>query len=84
MGTRLHVGNISAAVLENDLKETFGQFGLVESVEIACDPVSGGRSGFATVTMSLDTDATAAIARLNFSQYAERTICVSRSRSESV
>jgi len=81
MSTRLHVGNISSAVLEDDLVAKFSQFGLVESVEIASDPVTGMCRGFAIVAMSNDQDATAAIARLNFSQYAGRTIGVSRSRT---
>ena len=41
MSTKLHVGNISSAVLEDDLKAIFGQFGSVETVEIARDPVTG-------------------------------------------
>ena len=81
MSTKLHVGNISAVVLENDLKAIFGRFGAVETVEIARDPVTGMHKGFAVVAMSSDEDASAAIARLNFTQYAGRTIGVSRSRA---
>ena len=83
MSTKLHVGNISSAVLEDDLKVIFGQFGSVEAVEIARDPVTGINRGFAIVAMSRDEDASAAIARLNFTQYAGRTIGVSRSRAVS-
>lgn len=81
MSTKLHVGNISAVVLEDDLKAIFGQFGPVETVEIARDPVKGTSKGFAIVAMLKDEDASAAIARLNFTQYAGRTIGVSRSRA---
>ena len=81
MSTKLHVGNISSAVLEDDLKVIFSQFGSVEAVEIARDPVTGLNRGFAIVAMSRDEDASAAIARLNFTQYAGRTIGVSRSRA---
>ena len=81
MSTKLHVGNISSAVLEDDLKVIFSQFGSVEAVEIARDPVTGINRGFAIVAMSRDEDASAAIARLNFTQYAGRTIGVSRSRA---
>jgi RNA recognition motif-containing protein len=80
MSTKLHVGNISSVVLEDDLNATFSQFGLVDTVEIARDPITRKSKGFAIVAMSKDEDATAAIARLNFSQYAGRTIGVSRSR----
>lgn len=80
MSTILHVGNIPSIVLEDDLKATFGQFGRVESVEIAKDPVTGLSRRFALVAMSRDEDANTAIGRLNFTQYAGRTIGVSRSR----
>ena len=81
MSTKLHVGNIAAVVLEDDLKAIFSQFGAVETVEIARDPVTGMHKGFAVVAMSSDEGASAAIARLNFTQYAGRTIGVSRSRA---
>ena len=80
MSTKLHVGNISSAVAENDLKATFGQFGPVDAVKIARDSVTGLNKGFAIVAMSRDADAETAIGRLNFTQYAGRTIGVSRSR----
>lgn len=83
MSTKLHVGNISSAVLEDDLKVVFCQFGSVEAVEIARDPVTGINRGFAIVAMSRDEDTSAAIARLNFTQYAGRTIGVCRSRAVS-
>lgn len=81
MSTKLHVGNISSVVLEDDLNVMFSQFGSVEAIEIARDPVTGINRGFAIVAMSRDEDASAAIARLNFTQYAGRTIGVSRSRT---
>lgn len=81
MSTILHVGNISAVVLADDLKATFAQFGRVESVEIAKDPVTGLSRHFALIAMSRDEDADAAIGRMNFTQYAGRTIGVSRSRT---
>lgn len=80
MSTKLHVGNISASVLEDDLKAVFGRFGAVTSVEIARNAASGLSKGFATVVMSRDEDALSAIGGLNFSQYAGRTIAVSRSK----
>ena len=80
MSTKLHVGNISSTVLEDDLKATFGKFGPVDTVEIARDSSTGMSKGFAIVAMVRDQDAVTAIGRLNFTQYAGRTIGVSRSR----
>jgi len=79
MSTKLHVGNISSTVLEDDLKATFGRFGPVDTVEIARDSSTGMSKGFAIVAMVRDQDAATAIGRLNFTQYAGRTIGVSRS-----
>lgn len=79
MSTKLHVGNISSAVAESDLKATFSQFGHVDAVEIAKDSVTGLKKGFAIVAMSREEDAVTAIGRLNFSQYEGRIIGVSRS-----
>jgi len=84
MSTKLHVGNISSVVLEDDLRATFSRFGSVETVEIARDSVTGRGRGFAIVAMSTDQDASAAIGGLNFTQYAGRTIGVSRSRAVSL
>ena len=80
MSTKLHVGNIPSTVMEDDLQATFSKFGPVNTVEIARDAATGLRTGSATVAMARDQDAVDAIGRLNFTQYAGRTISVSRSR----
>ena len=80
MSTKLHVGNISSTVLEEDLQATFARFGPVVNVKIARNAGTGLSRGFATVAMARDEDAATAIERLNFTQYAGRTIGVSRSR----
>jgi len=80
MSTKLHVGNIPSTVLEDDLQATFAKFGPVDNVEIARDSGTGLSKGFAVVAMARDVDAATAVGSLNFSQYADRTIGVSRSR----
>jgi RNA-binding protein 39 len=80
MSTKLHVGNIPSTVLEDDLQAMFARFGPVDNVEIARDLGTGLSKGFAVVAMARDEDASTAIGRLNFTQYAGRTIGVSRSR----
>jgi RNA recognition motif-containing protein len=80
MSTKLHVGNIASTVLEDDLQATFAKFGPVDTVEIARDSGTGLSRGFAIVAMAREQDAVTAIGRLNFTQYAGRTIGVSRSR----
>ena len=80
MSTKLHVGNIPSSVLEDDLQAMFAKFGPVDTVEIARDSGTGLSRGFAIVAMAREQDAVTAIGRLNFTQYAGRTIGVSRSR----
>ena len=80
MSTKLHVGNIASTVEANDLRAKFLQYGPVETVEIAKYADSGLRKGFAIVAMAYDQDADTAIKSLNFTQYAGRTIGVSRAR----
>lgn len=80
MSTKLHVGNIPSTIEEHHLRATFGRFGLVETVEIAMDPGTGQRKGFAIVAMCEAAAADAAIRRLNFSQFEGRTIGVSKAR----
>ena len=81
MSTKLHVGNIPSTMAEQELRTIFGRYGAVETVEIALDSVTGRNRGFATVAMTKATDAECAIRGLNFSQYAGRTIGVSKSRA---
>jgi len=80
MSTRLHVGNIPKTVEEHELRATFSRFGPVETVAIAKDSITGRHKGFATVVMSRMSDADSAIRGMNFSQYAGRTIGVSKAR----
>jgi RNA recognition motif-containing protein len=80
MSTKLHVGNIPSTVLEDDLRATFAKFGPVDNVEIARDSGTGLSKGFAIVAMAREQDAVTAIGRMNFTQYAGRTIGVSQSR----
>jgi len=80
MSTRLHVGNIPSATAEHELRATFSQFGRVDTVEIAMNPATGRSQGFAIVSMLDASAAEAAIRSLNFSQYAGRTIGVSKAR----
>ena len=81
MTTKLHIGNIPRTSTVTDLEAMFKQFGLVDSIKITTDPVSGLSTGCGVVDMCSDADAQTAINRLNFSQYAGHTIGVSRARN---
>jgi RNA recognition motif-containing protein len=81
MTTKLHIGNIPRTSTAIDLDAMFRQFGLVDSIKITTDPQTGLSTGCGVVVMCNDADAQTAIDRLNFSQYAGRTIGVSRARN---
>ncbi len=67
-----------------EIEGLFRPFGLVASVAITKDPVTGVSTGCGTVEMDNESDAQSAINRLNFSQFGGRTIGVSRKRSPQI
>ena len=80
--TRLRVGNLSSAVTQRDLRETFAAYGPVTSVGIGSDG-SGERSkseGF--IEMSWQAHAVAAVQGLNGSELKGRPMYISRARPE--
>ena len=81
MTTKLHIGNMPRNSTLQQIEGLFRPFGLVASVAITKDPVTGMNSGCGTVEMDNESDAQSAINRLNFSQFGGRTIGVSRKRS---
>ena len=81
MATRLSIGNFPTTVTDRDLEAMFRQFGLVDSVHISRDRLTGLSNGCGNVVMTNDRDAESAINRLNFSQYGGRTISVSRTQT---
>ena len=81
MITKLHIGNIPRTSTLQEIEGLLRAFGLVASVVITKDPVTGENTGCGTVEMEKESDAQFAINRLNFSQFGGRTIGVSRKRS---
>lgn len=77
---KIYVGNLSYEASENDLREKFGAFGEVTSVEIIKDKYSGQSRGFAFVEMSDDKAARAAIDALNNKELKGRNLNVNEAR----
>lgn len=65
MAKKIYVGNISFNTSEDDLRNVFGTYGDVVSVNIITDRETGRSKGFGFVELSSDDDANAAIASLN-------------------
>ena len=61
----IYVGNLSLDVTESDLKESFENFGTIESVKIITDNYTGASKGFGFIEMSSNSEGDAAIKGLN-------------------
>ena len=77
---KIYVGNLSYEVTEQDLRQEFGAFGEVASVDIITDKYSGRPKGFGFVEMATKSEAEAAITGLNGKTLKERTIMVNEAR----
>jgi RNA recognition motif-containing protein len=77
---QIYVGSLPYEVTEEDLREEFGAFGEVASVNIITDRDSGRPKGFGFVEMASKSEAEAAITGLNGKTLKERTIVVNEAR----
>ena len=77
---KIYVGSLPYEVTEEDLREEFGAFGEVASVNIITDRLSGRPKGFGFVEMASKSEAEAAITGLNGKTLKERTIVVNETR----
>ena len=61
----IYVGNFTFQMTENDLRQMFEPFGLVESIKIIKDRFNGRSKGFGFVEMPNNSEADKAIKALN-------------------
>ncbi len=80
MSKKLYVGNLSYQVTEDDLRDLFGEFGTLTSVDVITDRETGRPRGFAFVEMDSDDEATKAIEALNGKTVQDREIVVNEAR----
>lgn len=78
----IYVGNLSRKVSEEQLKQTFEPYGMVESVKIIKDKLTGMSRGFGFVVMPNDDEAQAAMAALNNQAIEGRNISVNEARPQ--
>jgi len=78
--TSIYVGNLPWTVKEEELLQTFGQYGKVASVNIVKDRDTGRPRGFAFVEMNDSAEAAAAITNLNLTEISGRSITVNEAR----
>ncbi|MEK7684399.1 MAG: RNA-binding protein [Verrucomicrobiota bacterium] len=80
MSTKLYVGNLSFDVTENDLRDMLSQHGPVNEINVIMDKMTGRARGFAFVTMNTQEGATAAIQKLNGTEWKGRSLTVNEAR----
>jgi RNA recognition motif-containing protein len=80
MTKKLYVGNLSYAVIEDELRTLFSEVGEVVSVNIITDRISGQSKGFGFVEMTTEEAAQEAIQRFNGYELNQRQIKVSEAR----
>ncbi len=82
MEKKLYVGNISYKTTEDELRELFSKCGEVLSVKIITDAHTGSPKGFGFVEMASEQDAQKAIAELNGTISADRTLTVAEAKPQ--
>jgi len=81
---RLFVGNLSYQTMEDDLKEYFSQAGVVTSVNLMLDKVTGKSRGFAFIEFATAEEANKAVEQFHDQEFQGRalTVNVARPREE--
>ena len=76
----IYVSNLSFAVVDEDLRSYFAEYGEVTSAKVIMDKYTNRSKGFGFVEMPNDEQAQAAIAALNGTEVDGRNIVVNESR----
>jgi RNA recognition motif-containing protein len=80
---KIYVGNLPYEVTEEELRQEFGTFGEVASVNIITDKYTGRPRGFGFVEMTAVSEGQAAIAGLNGKAMKDQTLNVNAARPPS-
>jgi RNA recognition motif-containing protein len=76
----IYVGNLAGDATEDDLRQAFGAFGEVASVNLIKDKFSGESRGFGFVEMANKAEAEAAIAGVNGQDIKGKSVKVNEAR----
>jgi hypothetical protein len=80
MGNKLYVGNLPYSMRDEDLHQSFSQFGSVTSAKVMMERDTGRSKGFGFVEMGSDADAQAAINGMNGQSLGGRSVVVNEAR----
>jgi RNA recognition motif-containing protein len=82
VGKKLYVGNLPFSATEEDITSKFSAVGTVESAKLITDRDTGRSKGFGFVEMSNDSEAQAAIDKLNGQDFGGRPMTVNEARPQ--
>ena len=80
MGNKLYVGNLPYTFRDQDLQDSFSEFGTVNSAKVMMERDTGRSKGFGFVEMGSDAEAQAAIAGLHGQNRGGRDLVVNEAR----
>ena len=80
MGNKLYVGNLAYSIRDEDLQQSFSQFGTVTSAKVMMDRDTGRSKGFGFVEMGSDAEAQSAINGMNGQPLQGRALVVNEAR----
>lgn len=80
MGKKLYVGNLPFSVNDSSLRTHFAAIGNVDSAKVITDRDTGRSKGFGFVEMSSDSEAQAAISKLDGSAFEGRNMTVNEAK----
>jgi RNA recognition motif-containing protein len=80
MGNKLYVGNLPYTVRDEDLQQSFGEYGSITSAKVMMERDTGRSKGFGFVEMGSDAEAQAAISGMNGQSLGGRSITVNEAR----
>ena len=82
MGRKLYVGNLPYSVTESALSDKFAACGTGESAKLIIDRETGRSKGFGFIEMASDSEAQAAIEKVNGTDYDGRPMKVNEARPQ--
>ncbi|MBW4551433.1 MAG: RNA-binding protein [Aphanocapsa sp. GSE-SYN-MK-11-07L] len=76
----IYVGNLSYEVTQDDLTQTFAEYGTVKRVQLPTDRETGKLRGFAFVELDTDAEEDAAIEALDGAEWMGRNLKVNKAK----
>ena len=78
---KIYIGNLPYTTTEDDLRETFGQYGEIQEVKLITDRETGRSKGFAFVTFTEESAMEAAFEK-NGQELGGRTLRVNKAEEK--